>query len=145
MSKVPKCSRRPSWRVARHGTVAFSLAVAATTVVVALTTTGAQAKGNGTIVSPCLIQPGTASGKATRLVLRGKVSCAQARRAYHAFLRDEASGACGSGRICGIHQPGGWQCAFLSAVESKGDHGLEADCNRPGASIDAYKAAGKVG
>jgi hypothetical protein len=115
-------------------------------VALALVSSAALATGGATIASPCLVQIGTASGKPTtwRLVLHGKVSCAQARRTYDAFFRDEDSGACGSGQICGIRQPGGWQCAFLNAVESKGDHGLQADCSRRGASIDAYDAASKT-
>lgn len=139
--------RRRHWRrVPRHDRATFSFAMAAITVVVVLMTTGAQARRDGAIASPCLVQIGTASGKATtwRLVLHGKVSCAQARRRFDAFRRDVDSGACGSGQICGIRQPGGWQCAFLSVVESKGDHGLLADCSRRGASIDAYDAAGKA-
>jgi hypothetical protein len=67
-----------------------------------------------------LVRVATDLGPQTdRLALRGEVSCAQARRTLRAFLRDANSGACGSGRICGIRQPGGWQCAFLGAVESQ--------------------------
>ena len=115
--------QRGHWRrVPRHGRATFSFAMAAFTVVVVLTTTGAQARRDGSTLSPCLVQIGTASGKATtwRLVLHGKVSCAQARRTFDAFRHDEDSGACGSGQICGIRQPGGWQCAFLSAVGGQG-------------------------
>lgn len=116
-------------------------------VFLALVSTGAQATAGARVASPCLVQAvRPIVGKFTkRLVLRGKVSCSEAGRTYRAFLRDEDSGACGSGQICGIRQAGGWQCAFLSVVESKQDHGLEADCSRRGASFGVYSVAGKSG
>jgi hypothetical protein len=116
-------------------------------VVLALTTAAAWASGGGRIASPCLVQAvRPAVGKFTqRLVLHGRVSCSEARRTYRGFLRDEDSGACGSGQICGIRQPGGWKCAFLSVVESEADGGLKADCSRRGASFGAYNVADKSG
>ncbi len=94
--------------------------------------------------APCLVREVfQGSAQSQRLALHGKVSCAQARRTYQRFLRDEYSGACGSGRICDIKQPGGWQCSFLSAVESQTDHGLQAGCRRAGASFGVYNVDAK--
>lgn len=118
----------------------LGLLCGAIVVALALVSTNALASRGARIASSCLVQavrPGL--GKATqRVVLHGKVSCSQARRTYLAFLRDEDSGACGSGRICGVLQPGGWQCSFLSSVESKADGGRLAGCFRAGASFGVY-------
>lgn len=112
-------------------------------VALALVSTDALATGGARIASSCRVQAVRPEvGKLTqRVVLHGKVSCSQARRAYLAFLRDEDSGACGSGRICEVLQPGGWQCSFLSSVESKADGGLLAGCSRAGASFGVYNLA----
>lgn len=115
----------------------------AVVVGLALQSSGALA----TVASSCRVQAVRPEvGKVTqRIVLHGKVSCSRARRTYLAFLRDEDSGACGSGRICGVLQPGGWQCSFLSSVESKADGGLRAGCSRAGASFGVYNLARKRG
>lgn len=119
----------------------------AVVVALALVSSGALATVGARIASPCRVQAVRPEvGKVTqRVVLHGKVSCSQARRTYLAFLRDEDSGACGSGRICGVLQPGGWQCSFLSSVESKADGGLQARCSRAGASFGVYNLARKRG
>ncbi len=128
------------------------LALFSVAIVVALTlvTTAARAGGSARIAASCRVQAVRPEvGKVTqRVVLRGRVVCSQARRAYLAFLRAEDSGACGSGRICGVLQPGGWQCSLVSSVESKADGGLQAGCSRPGASFGVSNVArngGKTG
>jgi hypothetical protein len=125
----------------------LGLLCAAIVVALALVSTDALARDGARIASSCQVQGvRPVAGRFTqRLVLHGEVSCAQARRTYLAFLHDADSGACGSGRICGVLQPGGWQCSFLSSVESNADGGLLAGCSREGASFGAYNLAGNGG
>jgi hypothetical protein len=126
--------------------VGIAVAVASMTVA-AMAAGAASATSARRIDTPanCLVRVATVLGPQTdRLALRGKVSCAQARRTLRAFLRDANSGACGSGRICGIRQPGGWRCVFLSAVESQLLHGEGADCHRAGGSFGVYNASRKA-
>lgn len=137
---MPYIGRVVSRRVAAAVVIA-SVMVAAMTVVAGRASAARGSSG----AAPCLVREvfqGYAQSQ--RLALHGKVSCAQARRSYQSFLRDANSGACGSGRICGIKQPGGWQCSFLSAVESQMDHGRQAGCRRAGASFGAYDVGGKA-
>ncbi len=121
--------------------------VGAVVVALALVSSGAVATVGARIASSCRVRAVRPEvGKVTqRVVLHGKVSCSQARRTYLAFLRAEDSGACGSGRICGVLQAGGWQCSFLSSVESKEDGGLQARCSRKGSSFGVYNVAAKTG
>jgi hypothetical protein len=144
---------QPQWRTAMSyidravsrrvgaAVVIAGVMVAAMTVVAG----GAWAARGTSSAAPCLVREVfQGSAQSQRLALHGKVSCAQARRTYQRFLRDEYSGACGSGRICDIKQPGGWQCSFLSAVESQMDHGLQAGCRRAGASFGVYNVGAKA-
>ena len=117
-------------------------------VALALVSTGALATVGARIASSCRVQAVRPEvGEFTqRVVLHSKVSCSQARRTYLVFLRDVDSGAFGSGRICEVLQPGGWQCSFLSSVESNADGGLQAGCSRAaGASFGVYNLARKRG
>ena len=125
--------------------VGIAVAVASMTVAAIAVVAASVAAARGThAAAACLAPAVTPPGAKVRLALRGKVSCAQARRTVRAFLRDENSGACGSGRICEIRQPGGWQCALLSTVESRMLDGEQADCVRAGGSFGVYKASRKA-
>jgi hypothetical protein len=126
--------------------VAAAVVIASVTVAAMAVVAGRATAARATSAAkPCLVRQVLPSGARTqRLALHGNVSCAQARRTYQSFLRDANSGACGSGRICGIKQPGGWQCSFLSAVESQMAHGLQAGCRRAGASFGVYNVGGKA-
>lgn len=119
------------------------IVLAAAFAVLVPTAIGMPARKTSMLASPCLIRVvGPVASGTQRLVLHGMVSCSQARRTYRSFLHDESSGVCGSGRICEVLQPGGWQCSYLSAVESKQNHGLKAGCYRRGSSFGAYNVAG---
>ncbi|HUA43775.1 MAG TPA: hypothetical protein VMA77_01030 [Solirubrobacteraceae bacterium] len=130
--------------VFRRLTIA-AVIVGTTVAATALAAPNATAAPGARTATPCLVRAVLFNGAVTqRLALHGKVSCAQARRTYQRYLRDADSGACGSGRICQISQPGGWRCSALSAVESQMAHGLEAGCTRRGASFGVYPVRGKA-
>lgn len=126
--------------------IGSAVGIASITVAMMVSIAGGATAAEGvSAATPCLVREVFQGGaQSQRLALHGKVSCVQARRTYQRFLRDEKSGACGSGRICEIKQPGGWQCSFLSAVESEMAHGLQAGCSRAGASFGVYNLGGKA-
>ena len=81
-----------------------------------------------------------------RVVLHGKVSCAEAIRTEHAYIRALREGRCPS-RICSeVTFPGGWTCSSLSAAEEKeAGNGLTGGCERKGASFKVYKVTNHEG
>lgn len=123
----------------------------------ALIATGAPASAErgraASVCSKLTVNAGRYGGKQTvRVVLIGRVSCAHAHGLVGSFYHMVASGRC-EGAHCNVRLPGGWDCSFFSAAESretggaisgcfhtsrekirlyptKGEHAPKASCNR---------------
>jgi hypothetical protein len=114
-------------------------------VVLALMVTGASTTVGAKTVSACPTQTSRDAVGRTwswRVVLHGRVSCAEAIRTNLAYIRAAREGRCPS-RICTeVTFPGGWLCSSLSAAEEKElGNGLTSGCERRGASFKVYKAS----
>jgi hypothetical protein len=109
-------------------------------VALALMATNAWATaGAGRTASACsnlTVKPPIGGKLTLRLLLRGRVTCAEAQRTVRAYwrpgLKTEGSGAF-------ARLPGGWICGHVSTIEEKG--GLQGGCERKGAKITEYKVS----
>ena len=119
-------------------------------MVLALTSTGAQATGSARIATACsnetvnggkYVEVPELRGELTlRFVLIGSVTCDEAHRLVRAYFRKVAAGAgqCGKqNSFCELQLAGGWDCFVVPAAQSQ--DGAHADCARTGATIRLYR------
>ncbi len=129
----------------------LGLTAVALIMVLALTSTGAQATGGGRIATACsnetvnggkYVEVPELRGELTlRFVLIGSVTCDEAHRLVRAYFRKVAAGAgqCGKqNSFCELQFAGGWDCFVVPSAQSQ--DGAHADCARTGAKILLYKA-----
>jgi hypothetical protein len=124
----------------------LGLTTVALIMVLALTSTGAQATRGARIASTCsneTVNGGKYIGELTlRFGLIGSVTCDEAHRLVRAFFGKLASPECGTpknfGSCIGQQFPGGWGCEIFSEAQQMG--GVIAACARTGATIRLYKA-----
>lgn len=108
----------------------------------ALLSTGAMASGASaaTACSGLSVNTGHSPGKkAVRLTLIGRVSCVEAHRLVTSWFGKVAAGRCGrANNFCNLQFPGGWDCSFFFAAESREAAGATAGCARVhGGRVDA--------
>ena len=128
----------------------LGLTTVALIMVLALTSTGAQATGGGKIASTCsnetvnggkYVEVPELRGELTlRFVLIGSVTCDEAHRLVRAYFGKVAAGAEQCGRqnsFCELPFAGGWDCFVVPAAQSQ--DGAHAECARTGAKIRLYK------
>jgi hypothetical protein len=129
----------------------LGLTTVALIMVLALTSTGAQATGGGRIASTCsnetvnggkYVEVLTFRGELTlRFVLIGSVTCDEAHRLVRAYFgKMAADQQCGKmNSFCELQFAGGWDCFIIPAAQSQ--DGANADCARTGATIRVYKVS----
>lgn len=78
-----------------------------------------------------------------RAVLHGKVSCQEAIRTEHRYIRAVHEGQCPT-RICDVTFPGGWTCSSLNAVEEQElGNGKVGGCYRKRARFSVFEVTGR--
>jgi hypothetical protein len=137
-------------RSAKQMWTGLGLTTVALIMVLALTSTGAQATGGGRIASTCsnetvnggrYVEDINLRGELTlRFVLIGSVTCAEAHRLVRAYFgKMAADQQCGTlNSFCDLQFAGGWDC-FIGPPAQQQD-GAIAGCLRTGAKIRLYRA-----
>jgi hypothetical protein len=127
----------------------LGLTTVALIIVLALTSTGAQATRGARIASTCsnetvnggkYVEELTLRGELTlRFVLIGSVTCDEAHRLVRAYFgKMAADQQCGKlNSFCDLQFAGGWDCFIIPAAQSQ--DGAIAGCARTGAKIRLYK------
>jgi hypothetical protein len=111
-------------------------------VALALMSTGAGATGAGRAASACPTQTSKDAVGRTwswRVVLHGKVSCAQAIRTNLAYIRATREGRCTTEICTEVTFAGGWTCSSVIPTLEKKLAPVVGECDRKGASFDIDK------